>query len=192
MKMALPLLSLLLANAVQAVDMTVFGFEIGKPTHFPECKFEPAGDAKAYYETQLVTCENFQTKPDQGFTNNLVRFSAADSPRMVKDSHLLVIERNGLLMGVQFDTYGVQYQDAVFADLKSKYGKPSSVRKTTAQNGFGASFAILHASWKLAGITVTFDGADDEIDEGTVTVDTPEAAKMRASWESGSDTGKKL
>jgi hypothetical protein len=180
-----------LANIASAADFNVFGFEIGKPLGIPECKRHPL-DPNIYAEYQQVTCENPEPNADHGYTHNIVRFSTSDRPRMVKGNLFYAIESQGVLIGARFDTNGIQYQNAIFSDLKAKYGKPTALRTSGAQNGFGASFGVIHAIWKRPGLIVIFDGATDELDEGSVTIDTPEAAKIRAAWEAGANQGKKL
>lgn len=177
-----------------AQDMAVFGLTIGKPLNLPECQFEPAGQSKIYSGSlQPVTCLEENRTPDETVHARILRFSSADMPQVVKDGYAILVEARGDLIGFQFSTYGLQYQEAVLGDLESKYGKPTSLRKSTAQNGFGASFGIIHAAWKFKPFKVTFDGADDELDEGTVTIDMPEAAKARATWEAAAlNRGKKL
>lgn len=178
--------------SASALDMTVFGFELGRPLALPECKFEPAGPAKVYYPVQAITCLEENRTPGDAVTARILRFASSDRPEALKDGYAILVESRGQLIGFQFSTYGVRYQQAVYDDLKAKYGKPAAVRMSLAQNAFGASFSVLHARWTFKAFAVTFDGADTETDEGTVTVDMPDAARARARWESDRNTGKKL
>lgn len=41
----------------------------------------------------------------------------------------------------------------------------------------------MYARWDLADIVVTLDGVGEDLDSGMVTIDTPAAAKLRASWQ---------
>lgn len=182
-----------------AADMRVFGFEFGKPLNLPECQVNHhlSGDddeQKIYLELQETTCLDLRPRnADGGIWSTVLRFSESDWPQMVTGiPTLLVIQSDAGLLGLSFETDGVQYQDAIFEILRAKYGKPTQFVKSVAQNAFGAAFAVIHARWRMPGLSVVFDGADTAFDSGTVMIDTPRAKKARTAWEADRNKRKPL
>jgi hypothetical protein len=179
----------LLSNWACALDSSVFGYQLDKPLNLPECAHR-ADVPQVYDPDRLVTCWE-----DLSATGvHTLRFSWDDTPPWVNHPDFIpLIESEGKLMGIRFATYGVEDQDAVLAELKLKYGKPSSLRTSIAQNRFGATFKVLHASWKFPTLLVLFDGGvEGDLDTGSVTIDTPLAARLRSTAESQNNTRKSL
>jgi hypothetical protein len=182
---------LLLSCSAYAVDLSVFGYKLGHPINLPECKTSLIGNAKTYDLFQDETCLDEKTM--YGSTSlRLLRFSHDDWPKSLNSAGLLIMESGDNFIGAQFTTHGNQDQASVFAELQAKYGRPTQSSRTIAQNAFGATFQVLHARWKFPNLSVTFDGVGDQLDEGNVIIDTPEATRVRAAWESESNRGRVL
>jgi hypothetical protein len=184
-------------SIANAADMRVFGFEFGKPIRLPECQLQPNLDEgqKIYLYAQEATCLEVRPRNIDDRTSwTWLRFSEADWPQTTLDAPMMTIIQSdaGALLGVRFQTSGVQYQDAIYDGLRAKYGKPTQFAKFRAQNAFGAASTVIHAKWSLPGLRVVFDGADTTFDSGTVTIDTPEAEKARVKWELERNKGKSL
>lgn len=179
---------------VRAADSSVFGFELGKPLSLPECPFKPVGTMRFYDPRLRVdTCYGENAPFFGGATSRTLYFSSKDAPSIVKDSRAFpLFSASGSLIGFQFATFGVASQSAVLDLLTAKYGKPTELSTSTAQNGFGAAFQVTHATWIYPDISVVFDGARTEINEGLVTVDLPEAAKLRADAKASQKRGKSI
>lgn len=191
MKRILCIAALLASFASRGAD--IFGFEIGKPLTLPECAVQiatPQGN-KIYFAAQNVTC--LEDRPNHGEPwRAVLRFSPTDAPSFVKDHEAYPVLSRGVLIGLDFETYGIKYQDAAFAEIQQKYGKPTKTIKLQEQNALGASFAVIHAQWHLTGIIVAFNGADGAFDEGSVSIDTPASANARTAWEQAKNKGKSL
>lgn len=187
-------IALSLPTAFPAHAESVFGYQIGKPLDLPECSVQlatPQGD-KIYFASQQTTC--LEAQPNHGETwRTVLHFSEKDAPAFVKDRRASPVLSHGVLIGLDFSTYGIQYQSTVFAELTEKYGKPIKLVKSKLQNGFGAKFESIHAQWlQKTGLKVTFDGADVALDEGSVSIDTPASAAARTGWEQASHKVKTL
>ncbi len=59
----------------------------------------------------------------------------------------LVISAEGLLQRVMVSEFDADQFDAVFAELQRKFGRPKTVSKPVLENGFGARFQQVQATW---------------------------------------------
>ena len=94
--------------------------------------------------------------------------------------------RDGILVGVRFDTTGVHEQDRVLNQLRDKFGQPTSFNREPMQNLLGMKFERYVAVWKGTQVYVEFNGVLDEIDYGLVSIETPaeHARRVRSLQES--------
>lgn len=91
-----------------------------------------------------------------------------ERPKWIK-TNIYTGSAGGKIVTAWMSTQGIVVQADAFADLKLRYGTPTNLRFTVAQNAFGASFRIIHATWKTSGgAIVAFDGAKDTLDEGVL------------------------
>jgi hypothetical protein len=180
-KLSLIAVLFLLANVSRSADLAVFGLEFGKPVQLPECE-----STSPFVQKTCVTKEG----KFPGDTHHYVYFSSADTPSIVDQFSTsdnatasfgldLMLDQNGALIGLSFLTPGISYQTRILDQLTAKYGKPTRRKTVQVQNGFGARFDVIHALWNLPNLTVLFDGALAQLNQGSVTIDSPEAAKMR-------------
>lgn len=148
-------------------QMTVFGFELGKPLRLPPCP-DPGS----------VT-------PSVGSTPCLHKWGAAymigippKEKSLYIDGELSVDFVDGDLGKIRFNTHGLISQDAVLKLLKDKYGTPTVYLPQSGQNAFGAKFNSFGAVWQFANLTVIFAGIVARTDQGFVTFETPQFTKF--------------
>jgi len=174
----------------------VFGYEFGKPLQLPTCPYKNIfpGSAEVMYDTPTATTclEKPHSVNGYGVPVRRLEFSHADAPTIVKNSSMIVLELNGVLVGIQFFTYGVKSQELTLDQLTAKYGKPSQINKSTVQNAYGAAFESISAKWVLPSVAVDFNGTVGNLDSGTVIIDSPEGSQMRAGWSPAKPAGKAL
>lgn len=144
---------------------------------------------RTYAFTQPVTCVEIRGPiSDSGAEYRRPRkrivFGEREKPTLLKVTTIGIetIEENGVLIGLQFRTGGASTQEHVLSELIAKYGQPTTHKVGTVQNRMGAKFDDILACWKFSDLEVTFYGTFGRIDEGQVTIDTPEAARMRMEW----------
>lgn len=176
--------ALLVAHGAYAAD-AVFGVQLGAPlpSSVSECHFRSVGPAKLYDTMPAATC--FEAAVQLTGYGRAVRrlvFAPAESPPIVKNWNLILLEANGLVIGVEFFTAGVDSQSTVFDALQAKYGKPSSQSSRPVQNLLGARFDAISACWRTPSLVVTFEGVGSRLTSGEVFVDLPEADVLRRSW----------
>jgi hypothetical protein len=96
-----------------------------------------------------------------------LQFPQGSGPALGYGVDALVID--GRVHGIKWFTRGVAQQELVFASLKEKFGEPAEYALEMKQNGFGAQFKSIRASWMLPGtITVVYEGVGSSIKQGSV------------------------
>jgi hypothetical protein len=189
-------IAVLFSVAANAQDLTVFGFELGKPLSLPECPATrtPVGATKFYEEIPAYTCFQEPRKFNgYGIPARMVVFGKSEAPPFVRYWRFVALEHGGVLIGVRFGTNGASSQDLVISQLTAKYGKPSSTSTRVVQNLMGAQFNAIIAVWSGGSVDVTYDGVTGEIDRGQVTIDLPQATALRRSWQNlGHESERKL
>lgn len=147
--------------------MSVFGLPLGEPFDVPVCKTDNYGSylgPKQGYCFKPTSSEEIAQPlvPIRSFsgTQGLV-YASGERPSVIfpgvgVDAFVDLID--GRLEGVRFKTQGIQSQQQDLETLISKYGKPTSSKTTKLQNGYGATFDNISASWRLKNLTVQFQG----------------------------------
>jgi len=171
-----------------AVDMTVYGIEIGAPFRMAECAYVWSGYLKQYQsprEPCLQAMYPIEDVPIKGASPDVqVHFPVNDLPRALAPAKFitpLVIGEKLALLTIPTD--GIDSQAQIYADLTAKYGKPSSRWASTLQNGFGAKYVAVLARWELPGLRVEFVGAANRIDTGVIRIGTPAGHREAARQE---------
>ena len=183
MKPVVAACAFLLASSAFAADLTVFGFELGKPLNLPECRYKMSGTMKLYDILSDTTCtEEAILINTYGQPVRRIIFSQKEAPTIVKSWQMIALEADGNLIGVEFFTVGASAQDVTLQTLTQKYGKPSGKSSKTVGNNFGASMEAITASWKTQELNVYFEGITDRLDRGHVLIDLPQASALRESW----------
>lgn len=165
-------------------ELTIFGFELGKPLNIPECEYTlSSGSIKLYDSPKQGVCFEGPHNID-GYNQPVKRiiFSDKTSPLIVANSSAIALEIDGNLAGLEFFTYGISAQDITLETLSKKYGKPTKKSAETIENNFGASVVSLTANWNLKKISITFEGVTDRLDRGHVIIDLHQARLLRKIW----------
>ena len=177
-------LSLYKAEPKDATDLSFFGFELGKPVGLNECRHKilSLSKIKSYEDYQTSTCVKryLDSKPGEARSVG-VFFSASESPYFVKGSSAHLIEKDGIVIGIGFNTEGKE--DDVFAKLKEKYGNPTVVsKKVVVKELAGVSYTEISAKWEFKNLRIAFIAEGAPRNSGLVTVDLPESAKLRDEY----------
>lgn len=158
------MLTLLVAAAAQ----TVFGIALGEPLQMPECGRD---EFRSYKRPETAACRSYTNqRPDERWSRQTIQFPIASSPAIARSGMANVFLQNGVVVGVEFDTFGVEDQDAVLSDLTGKYGKPAQLERMPGQTRSGAAVNTIAADWRVPGAYVSFFSAPFRIDLGRVTV----------------------
>jgi hypothetical protein len=103
-------------------------------------------------------------------------------PAMSKSADIGATVLDGKLMGLVIETSGFKDINEVFPQLVAKFGQPTTKQAGILQNGFGAKFPSVLATWKRQDVAVTYDSHPfPDLEDGHVTIYTPEAAQFRAN-----------
>ncbi|MCX7172598.1 MAG: hypothetical protein NT159_01405 [Proteobacteria bacterium] len=157
---------LLLIGQAHAGSLDIFGFKLGEKLVLPECELTKLSDPP---DTCIRNVTGYYGRP----AGREITFARKETPLIVSSEYgsASPLESGDRLIGMEFITAGVKSQELVLHQLTTKYGSPTSVTKRRG---------TVFATWRLSRIHVTFDGASDGINRGLVTIDLPEATKLRA------------
>ena len=183
-------------NASAATDdqLTIVGIRLMEPINIPECgtftdpaKFRKKYGTYPYAPPTAGPCYRRYDRSKSGtnepmaFENIEIMFPTTSAPAIGFGFTALVLD--GKVQAMKWITRGQAQQGAVFEALKTKFGAPSATTADTLQNGFGAKYDSIRATWSLPQtITVTFQGIGDRIDQGKVEI-MSEAARARVMRE---------
>lgn len=169
---------------------SVFGIQMMTPISIPECQFSSIAlkHPEAFRGDSVVEPYDYSTKvicykrigSRAGSSGPLinealnVEYPFEQQPQLATYVSAEILD--GKVQGVIFSTDGVSTQDLVLSSLEEKFGKPESLTTREKQNGFGAKFDVVNASWKLQNdVSVTFEGAASRLDAGVVSILSPAA-----------------
>jgi hypothetical protein len=83
----------------------------------------------------------------------------------------------GIVQRVRMFTDGAATQQAVFAELTRKFGKPQVNERHAVRTALGARYSAITAGWVTGDYVVVFEGIVGTVDGGSVNVYT------RAAWD---------
>ena len=161
------LLLSLLTGPSAAADISVFGLDLGKPFLLPECAITSWERRNSYNFSTNTVCYR---RVESVGSNVGKPFSRADDyvdiiwprgsePQTAKYNSVTAFIIDGNLEQVVFGTYGLDAQARDIKILTDKFGPPSKGGPTIGQNGYGATFQVIHAEWNLDGVSVEYDSA---------------------------------
>ena len=163
-----------------APSLDLAGLTFGQPITMKECPSEILlRDYRNYKSDMGLKPEDkpcwkhtyrgkpLEPLPQSGKVNVI---ASADYPG-VKDITAQLV--NGSVEGITLITYGKNWQDRIFDNLRQKYGSPSTNETTTEQNMMGAKFSNIVAEWKFTNLSVRFAGIMSDIYTGIVSASTP-------------------
>lgn len=164
-------------------EMTVFGLPLGQKLALPECPRERVKKGTGKYSRSSVEATCWQAWNDVGDpiafkmkdydgVYRYVLFPDREKPEISDSSKLPIFVIEGNLEGINLGTAGYPVQDTVLAKLIAKWGEPQSVVPRTLQNGFGAKYKAVTATWTFENLFVTFQGISTDIEQGNITIRT--------------------
>ena len=175
------------ANAAPLEPPTFYGITLLQPLSIAECgtfqdvaayrkKFRRFGSAiYPYARPTSGSCywradrSKAGTAAPLAFENVDIQFATANAPAFAYGIRALVID--GRVQAVQWTTPGLARQEAILAQLTSKLGAATKTELVTKQNGFGAKYESVVASWSLPQtLTAVFQGSLDRVDRGSVAI----------------------
>lgn len=151
---------------------SLYGIALGKPLPMPECAKINSGsyvkrtssDSTCYQETI-------------GYIHT-VYFHSDSRPSMAKAGHIEAYVREGTTIRVSLVTDGIESQEEDLGKLITKFGKPSSLRRETMVNGYGARYSAISADWTIGVNALSFRGAMGRLDEGMIALKSPAAIEL--------------
>lgn len=170
---------LALAPAAGAVDF--LGFELGSELAMPECLSTGSGYLARYlndWDQPARPCWKHRSLggrvEGQPLTDDIeldLMLPRGRAPRGVSDVSVVVVD--GRIEGFTLATTGLESQDELFAQLKTKFGAPDVLDEGSAQNRMGATFKSITAMWNKPDVEVAFSGLGSRIDFGYISVASP-------------------
>ncbi len=103
---------------------------------------------------------------------------AAESVPAGVETTARVMMLDGRVEEVWLPTDGADSQERLYAMLVAKYGEPDSSNVTQLQNGFGAQFAGIDATWHFPAMRLRFAGVLGQRDTGAIIASTPAAQRF--------------
>jgi len=145
---------------------TVFGVQLGKPIQSVPCSGWP----------EKVACLSApldkQGLPKARGGEISMLFPTASMPRWVTGPSVRLELVEGSVEKITIYTPGTSEQQQALTDLITKFGPPSKQEIKPMQNGFGAQFDVVDATWQRADWRVWFAGSLSRFDTGVVVIST--------------------
>ena len=177
----------LAAASAGTTTPTVFGLEFGRPISLPACRHPvlPGGTVSVAYEPEpAITCyePDIQLSGGAPWRRGSVDFPTSEQPLVSKVNMISTLIVNGKLEGVEISTPDHNHTLLIVDELTKKFGKPTEVHHQQAEVQ-GIAVPALEFSWRLHGLTVTYTNVDDDIDYGSIEIETPVMQKLRSQYE---------
>lgn len=156
------------APAAAQEKVSAFGLKFAEKLDLPMC----AGGGKYQPKKGMCVSERLagKTKPFSGEAQVIV--ACCEMPAWAAHSKFNIEVVDGRLERVFVITHGISGQRQVLDDLTAKFGKPASYSTKQVQNGYGARYDAIEASWATAVVRVDFQGVVDGTSNGVVTIAT--------------------
>lgn len=192
-----------LAAVVGTTPVSIYGIAIGEPLSIPECRAKPPSKVDQDIAKRMAKrgLTNFMESPFPAYEPAVggpcykrLSKAALGTPIGTEKVHIAfpIGERlagndgydaavqmiAGRVEYLKFRTRGREWQDDDLATFKQKFGTPVSITPVQLQNGFGAKYEALKATWQPApGIVATFESWISD-SGGNFGVGTPEAERL--------------
>lgn len=177
----------LIGTTAHADTGTIFGMGLHKPFAVPECRYTRLGKTSGYY-IQLPdgACYELMSDKDPNAGKNApiandtvkIQWWVTVSPKLVAGNAVATI-MDGNLEGISFNTLGIESQERDMQLLIDKYGTPTVTNQQTLQNGYGAKFGAVRATWEIDDLVVSYVSASSRIDSGWICIESLRAAADR-------------
>jgi hypothetical protein len=161
------IVALFAASAAHA-EPALFGIELGASAGaLPKC---------TYRAVEPVLCKG-DVMASRGFAR--ITFPSGAMPRYTAGDGWLDVDGDAIVR-VTVKTAGIAAQDGALEAMTAKWGKPTKVQRTPMQNGMGARFSVIYATWKLpAGYTAEVNGViGGDTSEGSIVLSSPRALEL--------------
>jgi hypothetical protein len=176
-----------------AFPLPRFGLELGKSVSIPECAINPRMKAlgSIVYEVtmdgpEIVCFQRYGDPLGPGEALGLeerviINFPKSKTPELLVGGSMDGKIMGGTLVELSFFTAGAGTERFFLRALKQKYGPPSSLRVPRMQTIGGARVDGMDAVWNFATLRVTFESALQNIDQGSVVIQTGIAIAREAA-----------
>jgi hypothetical protein len=173
---------------------TVFGMELGKPLAIPMCKRKmmPGGYLSKYtYEDDPAeTCYEPDIQlSDAPWRRGSVDFPLSRTPSFLALNTGFTLIVDGKLEGLQFSTLGHANTNAIIGELTAKFGRPSSVSRTTSTIS-GIAVPAIEAEWRLPTLHVSYRNIDTEVEHGFLEIETTAMHERRSAHQQAQEAGR--
>lgn len=170
------------AAAAEGAPPTVFGLEFGKTLSIPVCRHQvlPGGTVSITYESEpAVTCYEPDIQlSDAPWRRGSVDFPTDRKPLVTKINMINTLIIDGRLEGLEVSTPDHNHTLLIVDELTKKFGKPTEVRHQQAEVE-GIAVPALEFTWRPHGLTVTYTNIDDDMDYGSIEIETPAMQRLR-------------
>jgi hypothetical protein len=110
-----------------------------------------------------------------------INFPKSKTPDILVNGTMYGKVMNWKLEELKFFTPGAGTEKLILSALEEKYGSPSSLRMPEMQTLGGARINGMRAIWNFTNLKVTFKSALQQVDEGSVVIETPTAIAREAA-----------
>jgi hypothetical protein len=159
-------------------DVSLYGLTLRHELTVPHC---PKGYASYQVDGPAPEISSPCWKEGAGLTDTNdwkgveVYFPPGQVPGLSNDSSISVDLHDGLIGVISITTRGISGQDQAFRELRKKFGKPTTHSNDLMENGFGATYRVVNARWRMAsGDEVDLLGAGNDVYHGFIVAATPE------------------
>ena len=88
-----------------------------------------------------------------------VHFASGQWPDWIRSNPFEAYSTDGLVDRIDIETRGISVQDQALAELTAKFGPPTTHDVEREQNGLGATFDVIVATWTRGDGRIEFTGA---------------------------------
>jgi hypothetical protein len=181
---AAPLLLLATASPAAAEAWTVLGLAMGQPVSMPTCpkKILPNGRPSefVYDDDPAEVCHepDIQLK-DAPWRRGAINFPLRQMPVFMHVNTAFTWIIDGRVEGLRIETLDHTNTDAILSELKTKFGPPTNITKTTG-GPRGVALPAIHAEWRLQGLYVSYRNIEMSVEYGALEIATPKMQAVRS------------
>jgi len=174
------------------VDMTVLGVPLGQPLALTLCQRLGVMDllfsgGNGYARGQQFPCAGPKDQTNSQVANAAtpaevtIDFADGACPSWTSPCEATGLVRGGLLLSIYLGTNGQTGDAAASAQLRAKYGKPTTDTIVTFKNLYNYSAQFHQLEWNLPGLHVEYHPFLTDIDTGGLWIESETGHQLRAS-----------
>ena len=157
--------------SLAAPQASLFGIALGAPLTLPACPMlrNWLSSIQSVDKQRMTTMCTVPLLPPVVGEEGVI-FSPDNSPTWIKTISVALIvgvDADGV-QTILMQTQGIARQEEIEALLEDKFGEPKSLEIVQKSNRLGATFGVIESEWLVGTSTVTFSGADDDFDTGSI------------------------